>query len=254
MKTGPVNTGAGTGRRAIAYPVNAALALLVTAVANAAVYVAGLEWFVQIPSIFVPIRNVGLVALVLIGGRLLMPTRNRSAQSFLLIAATLFGIGLALQFRLGHDAPRQLGDRETELVADTIRSHMQGAPEDSILAEVRSTVGSYNAALRRDFDQARIDLRLARSLQDEYGPSDTTAMFLSGRATAPMDSILFRLLPILGGLLTMLIFARTRLLGTVTAHWRAIGLYGSLGLCGVTFFYLGYVGEFAGPPLPHRNY
>lgn len=248
MKAGnaDANIGKMSGGRAISYPVNALLVLLVTAVANAAVYVAGLEWFVQVPSIFLPIRNVGLVALILLAGGFLMPTRNRSAQSFLLIATTLFGIGLALQFRLGHDAPRQLGDREIELIADTVRFRMQGAPEDSVLAEVRNTVGGYNASMRRNFDQARIDLRLARSLQDEYGPSDTTTPFLSERAVAPMDSIIFRLLPILGGILGLLIFARTRLLSTLTAQWRAIGLYGSLGLCLVTFFYLGYVGGIRG--------
>lgn len=236
----------GSGQRAISYPINAAFVLLVTAVANFAVYAAGLEWFVQVPSIFVPIRNIALVALVVAAAPFLMPTRNRSAQSFLLIAATLFGLGLAVQFRLGHDAPRQLGDREVALVADTVRAAMPGAPDDSVVAEVRKKVGEYNAALRRNFDQARVDLRLARSLQDEYGPSDTTAPFLSGRATAPMDSILFRLLPVLGGILGLLLFARTRLMSVLTSQWRAIGLYGSLGLCVVTFFYLGYVGGIRG--------
>lgn len=241
-----VNASTKGGRRAISYPLNAAIVLALTVVANAAVYVAGLEWFVQMPSILVPIRNVALVAAVLIAGRLLMPVRNRSGQSFLLIAAALFGVGLAVQFRLGHDAPRQLADREIERIADTVRFRMEPAPEDSILAEVRRTVSGRNAGLRRDFEQARVDLRLARSLQEEYGPSDTTTPFLEGRSVAPMDSIFFRLLPVLAFILGIVLFGRTRILTTLTAQWKAIGLYGSLALCVVTFLYLGYVGGIRG--------
>lgn len=238
--------GGNANRRAIAWPLNALLVVLVVATANVAVYLAGQEWFVQIPSLFVPVRNVALVVVVLAVGRVLMPSRNRSAESVLLLAALLFGVGLAMQFRLGHDAPRQLSDREIALVADTLQTRMRGAPQDSVITEVKKRVAGRNAALRRDFDQARIDVRLARSLQDEYGPSDTTSPFLQGRSVAPMDSVVFRLLPILAGLLGIFLLARTGAVQMMTRHWQAIGLYGSLGLCVVTFFYLNFVGGIRG--------
>lgn len=235
-----------SNRRAIAFPLNVLMVLGVTALANVAVYWAGREWFVQIPSLFVPLRNIGLVALVLIGGRIMMRRRNRSAESFLAIAAVLFGIGLAVQFRLGHDAPRQLSDREVRLVSDTLRLRNGSLPEDSLNGMIRERISSYNSELRRDFDQARIDVRLARSLHDAYGPSDTTRPFLEARATAPTDALLFRLLPILGALFAMFLFARSNALQLVTAQWKAIGLYGSLGLCLLTFFYLSSVGGIRG--------
>ena len=205
MNAGKYTSGGTSGgdvssRRAVSFPLNALLVLLITAAANAAVWFAGREGFVQIPSIAVPVRNVAVVLLILVGGRLLMAVRDRRAEFVLLIAALLFGLGLAMQFRLGHDAPRQLSDREIELVADTVRFRMSGQPEDSVADAIRETVGGYNATLRREFDQGRIDVRLARSLQEEYGPSDTTSPFLEGRSTAPMDSYFFRLLPLLAAL------------------------------------------------------
>lgn len=245
MATETTNTGR-ADRRSIAWPLNAFGVLLVVGVVNLAVFVAGQEWFVQEPSLFVPVRNVGLVLLVLVVGRLFLPARNRSAESVLLLAGLLFGIGLAMQFRLGHDAPRQLSDRDIQLIADTVRTRMSGVPEDSVTTVIRQKVAAGNSALRRDFDQARIDVRLARSLQDEYGPSDTTSPFLEERATAPMDSLFFRLLPVLAGLLGIWMFARSRIMQMLTLQWRAIGLYGSLGLCIVTFFYLNYVGGIRG--------
>ena len=235
-----------SSRRAISYPLNALLVILVIAAANAAVWFAGQDWFVQRPSPFVPLRNVAIVALILLVGRFLMAQRDRRAELFLLMATLLFGLGLAMQFRLGHDAPRQLSSREIELVADTVRFRNQGEPEDSVAAKIRKTVRGYNATLRREFDQGRIDVRLARSLEDEYGSSDTTSPFLQGRVVAPMDSVLFRLLPLLAALSGIFLFARSRLLPVLTSQWRAVGLYGSLALCAVTFLYLGSVGGIRG--------
>ncbi|MCB0713346.1 MAG: FtsW/RodA/SpoVE family cell cycle protein [Ignavibacteriae bacterium] len=233
-------------RRAISYPLNALLVVLITATANAAVWFAGREGFVQVPSIIVPLRNVAIVSLILLFGRFLMSQRDRRAELFLLIATLLFGLGLAMQFRLGHDAPRQLAGREVELVADTVRFRMQGEPEDSIAAAIKARVNGYNASLRRDFDQGRIDVRLARSLEEEYGASDTTSPFLQGRSTAPTDSLIFRILPLLAALGGIFLFSRSRFAATLASQWRAVGLYGSLALCAVTFLYLGSVGGIRG--------
>jgi cell division protein FtsW (lipid II flippase) len=175
-----------------------------------------------------------------------MPRRDRRAEQVLLIVSVLFGLGLAMQFRLGHDVPRQLSEREVELVADTVRYRMSGEPEDSIRDKIRSKVSEYNAAYRRDFAQSRIDIRLARSLESTYGPSDTTSPYLEGRGTAPMDSHLYRALPLLAFLFGIFLVARTRFTNVVSMQWKAIGLYGSLALCIVTFLYLGYVGGIRG--------
>ena len=233
-------------RRAISYPLNALLVLLITGAANMAVWFAGQDRFVQLPSLFIPLRNLAVVFLILIGGRLLMATRNRRAEIILLLATLLFGLGLAMQFRLGQDAPRQLSGREIELVADTVRSRMEGSAEDTIAAAVQSKVRRYNSTLRREFDQGRVDVRLAHALEKEYGPSDTTSPFLEGRSTAPMDSLSFRLLPLIAALVAIFFFARSRLVALLSSQWRAVGLYGSLALCGVTFLYLGSVGGIRG--------
>ena len=245
-RAGPTLRGEDNSRRAVSYPLSAFLVILIIAAANAAVWFAGQDWFVQMPSLFVPLRNVAIVALILLIGHLLMPRRDPRAELFLLIATLLFGLGLAMQFRLGHDAPRQLSGGEIELVADTVRFRNRGDPEDSIVTKIRSTVRGYNATLRREFDQGRIDVRLARSLEDEHGPSDTTSPFLQGRSTAPMDSILFRILPLLAALGGLFLFARSRLFPLLSSQWRAAGLYGSLALCVFIFLYLGSVGGIRG--------
>ena len=247
-KGGPESGEAGRGR-AISYPLNALLVLLIVAAANFAVYFAGLDLFVQTPSIVVPIRNIGLVLILLVGGRLLLGGRGRRPEMILLVGALLFGVGLAMQFRLGHDMPRQLSSREVALASDTVRFRMEGASEDSVKQEIVRTVRRRNAELRRDFDRARIDTRLARALEEEYGPTDTTAMFLASRATAPMDPLWFRLLPVAAFLIILFLLVRANLTGLLTSQWRAIGLYGSLGLCVVAFLYLGAVGGVRGSTL-----
>lgn len=244
---------AGYRGRAISFPLNALLVALVVAAANFAVYYAGQHYFVQIPSIVVPIRNVGLALLLLVGGRALigrMRTEGkRGAELILLGAVLLFGIGLAMQYRIGHDMPRQLSDREIALLGDTVRYRMAGEPEDSIEQGITRTIRRRNGELRREFNQARIDIRLARALEEEYGRSDTTAMFLDDRPVAAMDPLWFRLLPVVGFLGLLFLVLHTGLARTLTAQWRAIGLYGSLGLCLLAFFYLGTVGGIRGSTL-----
>lgn len=241
--------GPSQGGRAVSFPLNALLVLLVVAAANFAVYFAGTEYFVQIPSLFVPLRNIGLVLILLVGGRMIMRGVNRRPEMILLSAALLFGVGLAMQFRLGHDVPRQLSSREVALASDTVRFRMAGEPEDSIKKEIIATVRSRNGEIRRDFDRARIDTRLARTLEETYGATDTTAMFLSDRPTAPMDALWFRLLPAVVFLAILFFMVRSNLTGILTSQWRAIGLYGSLGLCVMAFLYLGAVGGVRGSSL-----
>ncbi len=254
QKIDPGGTGGSEGGesergRAISYPLNALVVLMIVAAANFAVYLAGVDLFVQIPSIVVPVRNIGLVFLLLLGGRLLLTGRGRRPEMILLIGGLLFGVGLAMQFRLGHDVPRQLSSREIALAADTVRFRMEGATEDSVKQEIVRTVRRRNGELRREFDRARIDTRLARALEEEYGPTDTTKMFLGARDTAPMDPLWFRLLPVALFLLLLFLLVRANLAGVLTSQWRAIGLYGSLGLCIVTFLYLGAVGGVRGSTL-----
>ena len=71
-------------------------------------------------------------------------------------------------FRLGHDVPRQLSNSEVGHVYDSVQAAMSGAPQDSARRAARLIVARRNSALRRDFEQARIDTRLARSLELEY--------------------------------------------------------------------------------------
>src|SRR5688500_14841302 len=99
-------------KRAIAFPILAMFVIAIAAVANLAVYHAGHEWFVQTPSILIVARNVLAVAAVLLVGWAVIPasSRKRSSENLLLVAGVLFGIGLAMQFRLCHDAPRQLSN------------------------------------------------------------------------------------------------------------------------------------------------
>lgn len=227
-------------RRAVAFPILALLVIATVAVANIAVYQAGMEWFVQKPSMSIPIRNIVAVVILLVGGWLLIPRtgRKRSAEALLLIAATLFGIGSAMQFRLGHDAPRQLSNDQIVDIRDSIRSSLRGVPEDSLRRTTSRVVRSQNGALRRDFEASRIDTRLARSLERAYGPTEITRQILQVRKTAPADPIFFRLLPVLAGIGVIALVARMNLAALLSARWRLIGVYGSLAVCALTFFYL----------------
>lgn len=236
----------GDDRRAVSFPLNAVIVLACVAAATIAVWYAGRQWFVQVPSLFIPIRNIAMVALLLVGGRAVMPRGDRRAEQILLIATLLFGLGLAMQFRLGHDAPRQLSGGEIDRIADSVRTARAGEPEDSVDAAITTQVRRRNGTLRREFELARLDVRLARSLEEAYGPSDTTTPFLQGRVTAPADPLLFRLLPIVALIGGVILFARTRVPTALTSRWRIIGLYGSLLLCGITFLYLGAVGGIRG--------
>ena len=250
---GPDQQAEGRRGRAISFPLNALLVLGIVAVANMAVYQAGLEYFVQIPSLVVPIRNIALALALLVGGRLLIGRMRsegkRGAEMVLLGSVLLFGIGLAMQYRIGHDMPRQLSGRDIALISDTVRFRSDLVGEDSIQQEIARTVRRRNAELRREFDRTRIDIRLARALEEEYGPNDTTAIFLEDRPVASMDPLWFRLLPVVGFLLLLFLVVHTGLPRILTAQWRAIGLYGSLGLCVLAFFYLGAVGGIRGSSL-----
>ena len=227
-------------KRSVAFPILALLVIAIAAVANYAVYQAGLEWFVQKPSLLVVVRNVAAVAAVIFGGWLLLPAggRKRSAETLLLVAGTLFGIGLAVQFRLGHDAPRQMSNDQIVELRDSVRRSMPGATEDSLRRAVSRLVRSRNGALRRDFDASRIDTRLARSLERAYGPTADTRKILEERETAPSDSPLFRFLPVLAALLTVGAVARMNLATILSARWRIAGLYGSIAVCVLTLGYL----------------
>jgi len=227
-------------KRSVAFPILALLVIAITAVANLAVYQAGLEWFVQRPSLFVVARNVGAVALVLFGGWALLPSagRKRSAETLLLVAATLFGIGLAVQFRLGHDAPRQLSNDQIVELRDSVRRTLPGAAEDSLRRAASRLVRSRNGVLRREFEASRIDTRLARSLERAYGSTPDTRQILDQREEAPSDNPLFRFLPVIAALLTAGAVARFNLATILSARWRTVGLYGSIAVCILTLIYL----------------
>ncbi|MBS1914295.1 MAG: FtsW/RodA/SpoVE family cell cycle protein [Bacteroidetes bacterium] len=227
--------------RAVSYPVLALLVIALVAVANVAVYQAGMEWFVGQPSLWIVIRNVLAVAVIVLAGGALIPRdgRTRSAELVLLLAAALFGIGSAVQFRLGADAPRQLSNNEIAAVRDSMMSAMHGrASEAQIREEAASVVRQRNGALRRDFEQSRIDTRLARSLEAAYGPTPDTRRILESRPRSSGDSILFRVLPVLVLLGTLLLFGRTSAATLLSSQWRLAGFYGSIAVCLLTLVYL----------------
>jgi cell division protein FtsW (lipid II flippase) len=234
--------------RAIAFPILALLVIAATAVANYAVFVAGNEWFVQTPSILVVGRNVLAVAAVLLVGWALIPptSRRRSAETFLLIGGLLFGIGLAMQFRLGHDAPRQLSNDEIAVIRDSVTAAAPAATPDTIARRTRRTVLEQNSLLRRSFEASRIDTRLAQSLEETYGPTVATDSILSSREVAPMDNPLLRFLPVIAAIVAIAFFARTPLVQTLAARWKVIGFYGSLVLCVLVYLYISGVGGIRG--------
>lgn len=227
-------------KRAVAFPILACIVVAITATANYAVYQAGVEWFVQQPSIMVVLRNVVAVAAVLALGWGLIPRdgRTRRAESLLLAAATLFGVGLAVQFRLGHDAPRQLSNAEISTIRDSVRTAMAGAPEDSMRRKVSALVRGRNGVMRREFEASRIDTRLARSMERAYGPTPETRQILDARANAPSDNPLFRFLPVLAAVAIIGAVARFNLAAFLSARWHLLGLYGSIAVCLLTLIYL----------------
>jgi cell division protein FtsW (lipid II flippase) len=235
-------------KRAIAFPILALLVIAITAVANYAVYVAGQEWFVQTPSILVVARNVLAVAAVLLVGWAVIPpsARKRSSENLLLVAGVLFGLGLAMQFRLGHDAPRQLSNDEIAAVRDSVTASMPRGDEAAIAQATRREVLTRNSFLRRSFDASRVDTRLARSLEDTYGPTAATDSILSTREQAPMDNPLFRFFPVIAAIVAIGFFARTPLVPTLAARWKLVGFYGSLALCVLIYLYINSVGGIRG--------
>lgn len=234
--------------RSLSFPILAILVVLLTATACVQVWQVGNEWFVQRPSLAIVIRNVAMVLVLLVGGWLLLPPSHRTskAATLLALAATLFGIGLATQFRLGHDYPRQLSRSEVAAISDSVQGKLRGGNQDSVRKLTRRVVGERNAELRRDFEASRIDLRLARSLERAYGATPLTQQVLGGRAIGPTDSLLLRLLPVLAGLLAILFAARSTLPALLSSHWKLVGFYGSLAVCIVTFIYLTLSGGIRG--------
>lgn len=226
--------------RSVAYPLLALLALAVVAAANVAVYQAGAELFVARPDAMVPVRNVLATAVILIGGWLLIPSgrRLRGAETMLAVAATLFGIGAAVQFRLGYDAPRQLTNSQVDAVRDSVSAALPSAPDSVVRREVRAVVLRRNGELRRNFEASRVDTRLARALEAAYGPSADTRPVLDERRVGPGDSFLFRMLPALAALLGVGLSVRADVARAMSRNWRAIGFFGSLAMCGITLGYL----------------
>lgn len=234
--------------RSLSFPILALLAVLLTATACVQVWQVGNEWFVQRPSLEIVIRNVVMVLALLVGGWLLLPQSHRTskAATLLALATSLFGIGLAMQFRIGHDYPRQLSRNEVATIADSVQGKLRGGTQDSVRKLTRRIVGQRNAELRRDFEASRIDLRLARSLEQAYGTTPLTQQVLGGRAIGPTDSLLLRLLPVLAGLLAILFAARSTLPALLSPHWKSVGFYGSLAVCIITFIYLTLSGGIRG--------
>ncbi len=233
-------------KRAVAYPLFSVVVLAAVGAANFAVYSAGSEWFVQQPSLVIVIRNIGLVAAALLGGWVLIPRVRRSVETLVLVAATVFGLGLAMQFRLGADAPRQLSNGEIRSVVDSVAASMPDDARDSAVAIAADIVRHRNADLRRAYTQARLDTRLARGLEKAYGPTKATTALLAHRETAPMDNPLMRVLPVLAFLLALGILARSNLPALLSSGWRVIGFYGSLAIGVATLLYLVSVGGVRG--------
>ncbi|MBK8912020.1 MAG: hypothetical protein IPM61_11915 [Chlorobi bacterium] len=226
--------------RSLSFPILALLVFLLAAAACVQVWQVGNEWFVQRPPLEIVIRNLAMVMALLVGGWLLLPRASRTskAATLLALAASLFSIGLAVQFRLGHDYPRQLSRGEVTAIADSLQRKLRGATQDSVRSVTRRVVAQRNAELRRSFNDSRIDLRLARSLERAYGPTPLTQQVLGGRAVGPADSLLLRLLPVLAGLLAILLAARSTLPILLSSRWKVVGFYGSLAVCIATLIYL----------------
>lgn len=226
--------------RSLAYPILAVAVIVLTALSNYGVYLAGEEWFVLRPDISVVIRNVLMVGAFVVIGPLLIPRgiRKRSALTFLLVAASLFGLGSAIQFRLGHDVPRKLSSSEISHVADSISMLHQGASPDTIAFLTRIAVRRQNSRLRSDFEASRIDTRLARSLEQAYGPTAVTREVLDKRGVAPLDSTLLRLAPLFAFLVIVAASTRFRVIPFLSKEWVLLGVWGSLGVAIVAFVYL----------------
>lgn len=226
--------------RTIAYPVLALAAVALTGLANYGVYLAGEEWFVLRPDPMVVIRNVGLVVAIVVIGPLLIPSaiRKRSALTFLLVAASLFGMGSAMQFRLGHDVPRKLNAAEVSHVADSIRALRSGAPPDTLALLTRHAVRRANNRLRAEFEASRIDTRLARSLEQAYGSTPITREVLDDRGRAPLDNTLLRLLPLLAFFAAIAAITRFRVVSFLSKEWVLVGVWGSIAVAIIAYVYL----------------
>lgn len=227
-------------RRSIAFPILALIVLAVVAAANLAVLEGGTEWFVRLPSQGTVLRNVVLTALILIGGWALLPREGRRAplETILLTAALLFGLGSALQFRLGHDVPPTISSAERARIVDSVAAAIPRAEPLQQQREAQSAIYRRNAALRRDFEASRTDIRLARSLEQAYGPDTLTRAVLGSRAPAPVDSVVYRALPVIVLLLTLGLLARAKLAPWLSAHWRLVGIGGSVVIAIGTSLYL----------------
>ncbi len=225
--------------RSVAYPILAFLVVVLAATANLAVFAAGQEWFVRLPPIDVLVRNVAVTAAILAGGWLLMPAagRTRGAETFLLVAAALFSIGSAVQFRLGFDAPPQLSNNQITAVRDSLAAHT-GLGGDALADSAQRVVRRRDGELRRNFEASRIDTRLARALEHAYGDRGEFHGLLESREVASGDPIYFRLLPLLALLLTLGLVARGKLAALLSARWVPVGFIGSLVICLGTLAYL----------------
>jgi len=235
-------------RRSIAFPILAVPVLAVVAAANLAVLEGGTEWFVRLPSQGTALRNVVLTALLLAGGWALLPREGRRAplETLLLVSALLFGLGSAFQFRLGHDVPPTVPPAEAARLADSVARALPRAEPAQQRREALLAIVRRNVLLRRDFEASRVDIRLARSLERAYGPDTLTRAVLDRRAPAPVDSVFYRALPVLVFLVVLGLLARARLAPWLSAHWRLVGVGGSLLVALGMFLYLKTAGGIRG--------
>lgn len=230
--------------RTLAYPILAVAVVAMTALGNLAVFQAGEEWFVLRPSFDLVIRNVAVVACLVIALPLLLPSthRTRSGLAFVLAAAMLVGVGSAMQFRLGHDVPRKLSRSEVAHIMDSVSASLPGAPLDSVRRQGWYAVRRLNARLRTEFESARIDTRLARSLERAYGPVPITREVLDARSLAPSDNLLLRILPALVAIILVVVGTRLNIVAILARRWVVIGVAGSLAVALGAFIYLKMTG------------
>lgn len=234
--------------RTVAYPILALAVVAITILANYSVYVAGQEWFVLRPDPMVVVRNVIIVGVTVFVVPFIIPAefRKRSALTLLLVATALIGVGAAMQFRLGHDVSGKVSAETAERLSDSIRALYPTASKDSLLNLTAVAIRRANARLRSDFDAARIDTRLARSLEHAYGPAAITREVLDNRREAPSDSTVARFLPPLAMILAVLLITRFRLVHLLSRHWSLVGVWGSLVVATAAYLYLTSAGGVRG--------
>jgi len=234
--------------RTLSYPIIAAAVVVLCAVANGAVYLAGEQWFVLRPSIQVVIRNVAIVAAMvgIIPILLGRERRSRAGLTLLVTAGALVGVGSAMQFRLGHDVPRRLTPAETSHIFDSVRASLPGVGDDSVRRAAAIAVRSINRRMRVDFEASRIDVRLARSLDRTYGPTPVSQEVLGARRSAPADNALLRFVPLVAALLVVIAGTRRDLVAFLSHRWVMIGVWGSLGIALLSWIYLASAGGIRG--------